>query len=302
MAIWETFSKRKKRESGDVADVYQYDQIPGALRVQVIHIWSSAIGHVYQDDLWKSLHDIVARELGVFNLGKSHETHFAQCQQYIQTATIDGVLDIIEVTFSVIDGYLRKKWPYSKSERSVTQDADGAIEELNHRFKEHSVGYQFESGKLIRIDSQHLHAEVVKPALQLLAEPRFAGAQEEFLKAHEHYRHGRQKEAVAEALKSFESVMKVIADKRKWAYPPGAPAKKLIEVMLANGLIPASLQSELSALSTVLESGLPTVRNKTSGHGQGGTPIELPTHVAAYALHLAAANILLLTEAEKALK
>ena len=31
---------------------------------------------------------------------------------------------------------------------------DDAIKELNYRFKEHGVGYQYESGKIIRIDSR----------------------------------------------------------------------------------------------------------------------------------------------------
>jgi hypothetical protein len=51
-----------------------------------------------------------------------------------------------------------------------------------------------------------------------------------------------------------------------------------------------------------MESGLPTVRNKTSGHGQGPTPIELPAHFVAYSLHLTASNIVFLVEAHKALK
>ena len=58
------------------------------------------------------------------------------------------------------------------------------------------------------------------------------------------------------------------------------------------------------ALRSVLESGLPTVRNKTkgSGHGQGKELINIPGHLAAYALHLAASNIVLLVEAHKSVK
>lgn len=47
------------------------------------------------------------------------------------------------------------------------------------------------------------------------------------------------------------------------------------------------------------EAGVPTVRNKLGGHGQGAEQIEVPDYVAAYALHLTATNILLLVNAEE---
>ena len=57
--------------------------------------------------------------------------------------------------------------------------------------------------------------------------------------------------------------------------------------------------SYFSAVRGCLDSGLPTVRNKTSGHGQGQEIIELPEHFAAYALNLAATNIVFLVNAYK---
>ncbi|WP_390834051.1 DUF7014 domain-containing protein, partial [Calothrix parietina] len=53
--------------------------------------------------------------------------------------------------------------------------------------------------------------------------------------------------------------------------------------------------------SSNLESGIPTVRNKNAGHGQGSQSIAVPQHFAAYQLHLTASTILFLLEAEKAL-
>lgn len=40
--IFDLFSKRQKKLRGDVPDVYVYDNIPNALRVQIIHIWSDS--------------------------------------------------------------------------------------------------------------------------------------------------------------------------------------------------------------------------------------------------------------------
>ena len=44
MPIHDIFSKREKRRRGDLPDVYQYEDIPRKLRVQVIHIWNDAYG------------------------------------------------------------------------------------------------------------------------------------------------------------------------------------------------------------------------------------------------------------------
>jgi hypothetical protein len=108
-------------------------------------------------------------------------------------------------------------------------------------------------------------------------------------------------EAITEASKAFESTMKAICASRKWAHPPNATAKPLIDIMFKNGLIPAELESHFSALRSAMESGLPTLSNKTSRHGQGITPVEVPSHFVGYALHLTAANIIFLVEAYKEL-
>ena len=172
-------------------------------------------------------------------------------------------------------------------------------EELNDRFKEHGVGYQFANGKIIRTDSELIHSEVVKPALMLLNQKHYAGAQAEFLKAHEHYRKGNAKEALSECLKAFESVMKAICDKRGWQYSANATARPLIQTCFDNGLIPPFWESHYSSLRNLLESGVPTGRNKVSGHGQGTTPTTVPDHLVAYMLHMTASAIVFLAEAEK---
>lgn len=73
MAIFETFSKRRKRlENAGKKDVYQYDRLPSEFCVQAIHIWRSAIGrgvdaHGYDTPAlknWKYIHDTLAQEKG----------------------------------------------------------------------------------------------------------------------------------------------------------------------------------------------------------------------------------------------
>lgn len=314
MGIYETFSKRqKKRERAGKPEVYQYDSLPRAFRIQVIHIWVGAIGPFYGWDpgfesepassrSWRLIHDTLAREIGVFNLGNTNENPFVQCQQYLLTADTAGALDIIELTFLFIDTRLRNLAGYGRAKASIKQNADEAIQELNHRFHEHAIGYQYVGGELIRMDSQYIHEEAVKPAISLLQDAGFRGASDEFLRAHEHYRKVRYKEAVADALKSFESTMKAICDTRHWPYPENATAIPLIKILLEKGLIPKDLEGHFGGLRAAMESGLPTISNRTSRHGQGKEPKEIPGYFAAYALHLAASNIVFLVEAHKNIK
>ena len=54
------------------------------------------------------------------------------------------------------------------------------------------------------------------------------------------------------------------------------------------------MQSEFNSLRSVLESGVPTVRNKKSAHGQGSKKTVVPAYFAGYCLNVTAANIILL--------
>jgi AbiJ N-terminal domain 4 len=122
--------------------------------------------------------------------------------------------------------------------QNADQIADAAIKELNARFLEHGIGYEYSDGQIIRVDNQLTHAEIVKPALQVLRGKQYANAQKEFLDAHEHYRHSKYAEALVDCNKAFESTMKIICNKRKWPVSPNATAKDLIKVCYDNELIP----------------------------------------------------------------
>ena len=222
-----------------------------------------------------------------------------RCMNHLATCPTDAALDLIEISFRVINGDFARKFDrLQREDAGITQLADDAIEELNQRFQQHAIGYRFE-GTLVRIDSEEIHAEVVKPALNVLAAARFAGANAEYHSAHDHYRNSRYEETLIDCLKAFESTMKVICDENGWKFPSDATAKHLVATIVENGLIPAYLLAEFTALRSVLESGVPTIRNKAAAHGQGSELRAVPSYLAAYCLHLTAANILLLSEADR---
>jgi hypothetical protein len=64
-------------------------------------------------------------------------------------------------------------------------------------------------------------------------------------------------------------------------------------------LWPDYLDASFDQLIATLSSGLPKVRNDAAAHGQGAEIRNTPPYVAAYALHLAAAKIVLIAEAHK---
>lgn len=301
MAVFDLFSKRQRRARGEVPDVYTYDKIPHEFRVQVIHIIQDAFGvdnysSQQASSLYSEINKALCREYGVFTLIRNPETdQHALFNFFLQEVSIDRSLDFVEICFHAIKSISENdQYLYSTSRQISPNDA---IIELNTRFKEHGIGFQFESSELIRVDSDFIHSDVIKPALSLLREKGFQGANEEFLKAHEHYRHGRLKECLVECLKSFESTMKAICKIRNWQTNPTDTAKALIGVCFSNGLIPSYLEQQFSSLRSVLESGTPTVRNKNAGHGQGPETVTVPSYMARYALNLTAANILFLLEA-----
>ncbi|MCY3417848.1 MULTISPECIES: STM4504/CBY_0614 family protein [Citrobacter freundii complex] len=310
MAIFDLYSKRQKRLRGEISDVYQYNEIPSKLKVQIVQIIKDSIGNPAPinryipfknaaDNIYKQIHEILAREYGVFSLDKYAESDFTAVYDYfMKEKDVEKCLDIIEISFFALNDYVRKN-EYEFREL-VRQSPDEAIEELNGRLRENSVGFQFESGEIIKVDSQLIHSDVVIPTLHLLGrEQFFAGANDEFLAAHEHYRHKRYKECLNDCLKSFESLMKAIHDKHQWQYNANDTASKLINSCLSHDLIPSYLQSQFTSLKTMLETGVPTIRNKNSGHGQGADVKDVPEELASYMLHLTATNLLFLGKCEK---
>ena len=113
----------------------------------------------------------------------------------------------------------------------------------------------------------------------------FQRASDEFLSGHNHYRKGKYKEAINDALKSFESTMKTICEKKSWDYKKATGAGDLIDIMFKKKLVPDFMKDHLENLVKTLKKGLPTVRNKVSGHGQGEAITDVPCSLAQYALN-----------------
>ena len=194
MPVLDIFSKRQKRSRGEVPDVYQYDVLPQSFRVQVVHIWQDVFGTVRRNDFHSEsvktygfIASALCREYGLFELPHNSypDNRFEELTNFVlQEKDVERVIDAIDLSFRIA-------WVRDSSRDHSTRRNRDAIKELNQRFKEHGIGFQFIDGKVIRVDAEYVHSEVVKPALKLLHGRRYAGAQEDFsLSAHQHYRKG----------------------------------------------------------------------------------------------------------------
>ena len=310
MTIADLFSKGQKKIRPEDSDVHEYAQIPRPLRVQIAHILRDLFGHKVTYDLngcleaFGEIEQTLCREYGLCIL----PTKPTDLTTTPDVRVIDfllheedekKVLDVVEVSFRLLTR--RRSSPEWQS-RIPQEKFDRAVNELNAHFREYGIGYQYENGEIVRVDSQFIHAEVVKPALALLGTEEYAEANAEFLKALEHYRKGETKECLTECLKAFETTMKAICTKRKWAFKSKDTAKELIDVCLTNGLTPPLIHSHIRGVRATLARGIPTIHNRHPGHGQEVQLVDVPPHYASYLLHLTAATIQFFVESEKALK
>lgn len=311
MAIVELFHKRQKRIRGEYSDVYQYEELPDKLKVQIVHIWSETIGKDYASLNWspnslnrehlKRCYGILCKELGVFKLNKDDSDNEQYIIYFESIAKYFLTEEDVEISLSVLELIIRITSFFAKEQsREVTINIKSTIDELNQRFREHGVGYQYEDNQIIRVDSEFIHAETVKPTLQLLSQSTYKGAQEEFLKAHEHYRHKRYSEALIECLKAYESTLKIILDKNGWEYSNNATADELTGRVMQSGLVPDFWQQHFKSLKNTLTSGVPTARNKVAGHGAGNEIRDIPEYLVSYILHMTASAIVFLVKADEA--
>jgi hypothetical protein len=283
-----------------------YDVFPQRLKNQVFQIWDEIVKRM--PDVQFHGADVVysgARDKVCHHLGQLRP--LTQCPQsasqdlweyFLNDADLSTCLDIIEIVrHSLLE---MRRNDFAGVYFNLGREVQDAVTQMNARFQEHRVGYEFRDDGFIRIDSQFLHSEAVEPALELLTEPYLAFANQEFARAQQHHRHGLYAEAMNEALKAFESTMKAICHKRSWPYNQSDTAKKLLDACDDNGLFPSFMQSSLGGLRSALEV-VATFRNRMSGHGQGVQPVTIDKDTASFVLNSTAANILFLVSREKRL-
>lgn len=309
MTIDDLFFKRMKRERGEYPDVYQYDNLPQTLKVQLVHLWNDYLGNVHNqyrtiptfiNNLCKECCKILCKELGVFELTDRNKSGWGYETNYFNEI-VDFFLSEknFDVAMSVVELMARPILLHLKSRGKNADHFNEFLNELNQRFREHGLGYELYGLKIIKINSQLIHKEVVLPTLGFLSQSIYKGANEDFLNAHEHYRHQRYAECLNDCLKAYESTLKIILTKRNWVFDKNATLNQLVKTALDNELIPSFWLNNFNNLNGLLTSGVNVGRNKLSGHGQGNQRNEIPEYLVAYMLHMTASTILFLVKADE---
>ncbi len=309
MVAKEIFWKRQKRIRNEFPDVYQYDTLPNEFKVQVIQLWREELCQITGDpfEYFGKAVKTLRREFGVWrlpptdqNAGQNYETELSN---FFWTETdIEKALSAIELTF-VEHSIINHDIPFLTN-RQIT-GLNGAVDELNQRFREHGIGFQLESEKIIRIDSEFSHTEIIKPVLKLLNQksPFLAGAEDEFLTAHAQYREGECKDALVWCNKALESTMKAICIKRKWmtrSDAQQATIAQLVRECVDAGLIPEFWEKKYrDGLTVMLKHGVPSGRNNLGSHGQGEEITEVQGHTVSYMLNMTGAAIKFLCDQEE---
>lgn len=302
--MYKLFSQRKKEEIKEL-DVFVYDVFSEAFRNQFLHILSDVFDkskqltrHFYvpnYTDFWLLVCQQFSREKGLKHIPPAPFSRYINDQyaliNYIDTCDDVDFLDLMDfIIVQIICSDETKKV-------IETEALENAIIELNYRFKANFLGYECINGKLIVKTNTVIHNEVIKPALALLSHKEFSGAEQEYLKAFDCFKKGDNKNAILEAIKSFESTMKIICKGKKYPFDAkNDTASKLLSILETNSFYPKYLNSHMAGVRTTLESGAPTLRNKISGHGQGDVIVEIPDEFVEYALNLVATNIVFLVK------
>jgi AbiJ N-terminal domain 4 len=222
--VYETYSERKRRtEKAGQPDVYTYHQIPEKRRNQIVHIWDDAFGDGLRDPsygIYAKMEKTILVAEGRQTLA-GHASAADRCRFWLLNSGTDQALDIIELSARMIS----------------RMGKQGKIDEINYRFRQSAIGFQFEGGQIVKVDDQFLHAEVVRPAIGLLtSDPAYAAAASEFMTAHSHYRVGANQDAVVAANRAFESTLKAICIRRGWEFDKGARASDLVKAVRKHGI------------------------------------------------------------------
>lgn len=162
------------------------------------------------------------------------------------------------------------------------RDARSAERDLNDALSIHRSHWRVVNGMVVQIDSDYLHEEVIAKSLRLMAEARASGPLEEFEKAVSSLQSDDCKNAVVEAHKSVESVMKLALESDKHQ-----TYGQLLSELVKSRIVPSYYEDflrhfEKLALGAVKQRNLPG-----GGHGQGAKKVDVPRGLAQFAVNLA---------------
>lgn len=179
---------------------------------------------------------------------------------------------------------------YEELSNDAENGKGGFHREINKVLREHDIPWLLVDGRLVKVDPRQFEQDLKLKTLSEMKELKdadhlYQGAYDELRKAIDFLGHGDYAEAVINAEKSYESVLKVTCGPESETEAANSLIKRLLEadnLSLPGSLKPGAFQS------SVLMS-LPTIRNKVAAHGSGAMECEISGPMANLAVNLACA-------------
>lgn len=197
------------------------------------------------------------------------------------------LLELPETEFlTVVEHAIRLSY---LSDRLHPQDVSDLFQYVDGALRAHGTPYRGTQDGQWRfewIGDPKQHELTVQPALLALADQRLVGARAEFEEALHKRRGGTPKEledAVDEAAKSVESILKVLHDEHGVSRSGTEPVLALFVSLKNAGVLPGYMTNLVTAAAGP--------RNHMASHGQGGTIREVPDELAEASIAAAATTI-----------
>lgn len=159
---------------------------------------------------------------------------------------------------------------------------------LNHLFRTNNVQWLLIDGNMIKIDSIQFECDIRNKAIEKMHELKdseliFQSAYNEFISALEFFEKGNYQEAISNAGKSYESILKVILGADR-----GNADKLTNQYMERLLVVPATMKPEGFREKVMMS--LPYMRNNSGAdHGAGAIPVTINKPFSKLAINLAAA-------------
>lgn len=233
---------------------------------------------------WDSLKDGLKKEHGWQDLraykSQSEWEVLNNTMEFILRGVPRFVLDAVELFYDLL----------SKYNKHASADPVKYQRRVNAIFEDGNLPWRLLEGRIIKVDSMWLEAEIHVKAAELLSIRGFDGALAEFQQARSDLSNGDHKGAIHAANLALESTIKAILGVQH--EKPGTLFHKLVE----SGLIPEYHEGFLKAFEEHIVRSVPTARNfeKGVGHGQGADVNEPPRSLAELAVNLSGVLILFL--------
>ena len=288
------YSDRNK--SKNVDEVIIFDKLPRKLRVQFKFIMDDLLKDILFS--YNDIHKMLCEKYGELSLSSKHRLGVKD-NETLTEVLIREDYDI-ELIFDLMELIIRYK--INDMSGNYYDDAINRyivkIQNLiNQRFKESSVGYEMINGQIIRKDSEITFTEIIRPTINLTYNELFENVNVDFVNAIKEYQTGDNKDCIVKLLRAFESTLKIICDEKGWEYNEKDRCSTLINICFDNDLVPQEMKSEFTSLNSLLQSGIPPVRNNYAGHGEGGEERVVEDYLARYAINVTGSCILFVIEA-----